>query len=773
MLPSQDSAKKTLDVKQPTVEVKQTRPKKKKGNSGQKDSLATATVRGATVKSSPGATPEVSTKKPSGGSIQSSQTLQKRSSQKLKNEPDRPLSFDDKRFQVPKHSNSDQHKVMARGTPVEKAQLAAKEVKGIVMTLHLDDLVVKARELDADMKACKAQGQKYPLQNLPDLKSRAMALIKEYEQYLLDNPDEARSIAVLRRQAIQFHTGKHQIIRLSICHLKSQMLPLAEAIAADMEANLQTVDLRTMAPYIKKYLGPYIVVMIELEQLRKLVTLYGTEKETFLEPCHDHMRRVAHSLNLFAKLFADLAGNYCSSETTKQLLLEMNRRSMGVIDDCLSGAWEGHDSVSAGEFWRDRLHYVVLVGQDHEFAKALAGVDLCFAHFDSKACLDLIQPVITMAQKQAAVLQEGSGQFFELKTACEMLEAVERSLADGFLKFMTELNPTVEATPEETADTLCQLNQSLSALKAYKSRVEVARLREKKELDDFLEEMKSVVVTKSQPSHSTGFDSTSDNTEVQTDDEKSGKEEVKSKTDSVDSSDSVESTMAEAARLLRGYDQNPSRALFLYREALKHPKLSDDQKVEIRLGVCEACLADGSARLEAVIKHRKHLQIYAGCFEQGQTISSADDKAFVAAVQELPQLQQELLCILERARAIVDAFTMPEIEGDLKISSEMVMERMKTFLTTCQSLVDAQVDLAELFRMRGEYIRSHLTGPRGKGGVPLLTVGDVKFVSEVDSQFDEAVEALGKAVEHLQSTFQRQLHYDDHFPPLIPAGDKG
>ena len=195
-----------------------------------------------------------------------------------------------------------------------------------------------------------------------------------------------------------------------------------------------------------------------------------------------------------------------------------------------------------------------------------------------------------------------------------------------------------------------------------------------------------------------------------------------------------------------GHSQNPSRALFLFREALKQPQLSDDQKLAIKLGSCEACLADGNERLGKVIEHRKHLQTYASHFEHGQVVSNQDDKAFVAAIQALPELQQELFGILQRATAIISSYTLPESEGDLKTSSEMVLARMvlarmTSFLTTCQTLMDSQVDLEELFRMRGNYIKSHLSNTKARSGVPLLTACDIQYVCKVDGDFDEALGA--------------------------------
>ncbi|MGI9282610.1 MAG: hypothetical protein ACR2PX_23690 [Endozoicomonas sp.] len=289
------------------------------------------------------------------------------------------------------------------------------------------------------------------------------------------------------------------------------------------------------------------MVMIELEQLRKLVTVYGVEKETFLEPCLDHMRRVSHSLNLFAKLFADLVENHCASDTSKTILLEMCRRSIGVIDDCLPVAWGGQNSQSAAEFWLDRLQYVVLVDRTYEFPDALAGVDLCFGHYDGKTCLKLLDPVVAMATKLSAVLEEGRGSFFELKASCDGLRAIQSSLEKGFLQALTDGQLLKGAESDAIANAHCSLKKALSVLSAYQGRAEAVRLKEKAELDAFLEQMKEVSSSLSVTSTSSNKGSESGHQSDDSDNDALSEPEVKTKTSTTAPSDTAESLVAEAA----------------------------------------------------------------------------------------------------------------------------------------------------------------------------------------------------------------------------------
>ncbi|WP_152558486.1 hypothetical protein [Endozoicomonas numazuensis] len=774
MIPSNDAGNKPLECFQGALaDDKQKSANKKKSKKGKKTYTA---PKGASVACPSGASKSIPQKPTSPEMMPHQTSIEKkmldRDTQLEQGKLESKLSLDEKRFRVPKDSGSEQRRVISRGNPSEKAHMVDKAMKSVVMTLQLDDLVDRGRALDQQMKQCKAIGEKLPLHKKPELRDQALQLIKDYEQYLSENPHEAQSLAVLKREAIQFHTGKHQIIRLSICHLKSQMLPRAEALVEDIRANVQSIDVPSITPYIKKYLNPYVVLMIELEQLRKLVTIYGIEKETFLEPCLDHMQRVSHSLNLFAKLFADLI-HFCPSETSKTLLQEMCRRSISVVDDCLPVAWGGVDSELAREFWLDRLHYVALVDRGYDFPAALEGVDVCFVHYNTETCLKLLERVVAMAAKFSSVLDEGQGSYFELKVASDGLNAIQTSLENGFLKNVMDGKLPENIDSDEIADSRCSLKKAMSVLQIYQDRAEKARLREKAELDAFLKQMKEEGVSKPSISSTTPHSQISGYQDDDSGDEKQSEPEVKRKTDSAIRSDTVESSIAEASRLLMGRDQNPSRALFLLREVLKQPQLSADQKQSVKLGICEACLADGNERLGKVIEHRKHVQTYARCLESGQVISSPNDKAFVAAIQVLPQLQQALFGILERATAIIDSFSLPDSEGDLRTSSEMVLMRMTSFLATCQALVNSQVDLEELFRMRGSYIKSHLSNTKARPGLPLLTVNDVKYVCEVDRDFDNALENLEKAVEQLQGAFQRTLNFDEHFPPLTPYGDKG
>ncbi|MGI9280065.1 MAG: hypothetical protein ACR2PX_10610 [Endozoicomonas sp.] len=259
MTPSQEAGNRsqecyqggTADEKQPGSGT--SKPKK--------ETTTATTARGASVTCTVETSTSVTRKKTTPVLEQSEKvvekTLPRRDTRKWKGDSEQRLSLDEKRFRVPKHSSSEQKRVTGRGKRSEKVKMAAKEMKTVAMTLQLDDLVVRARELDQKMKNCKASGEKLPLQKKPRLKAQALQLIKNYEQYLCENPDEAQSLAVLKRQVIQFHTGKHQIIRLSICHLKSQMLPMAEALAEDMGASLERIDVKSMAPFIKNYLNPY------------------------------------------------------------------------------------------------------------------------------------------------------------------------------------------------------------------------------------------------------------------------------------------------------------------------------------------------------------------------------------------------------------------------------------------------------------------------------------------------------------------------------------
>lgn len=496
----------------------------------------------------------------------------------------------------------------------------------------------------------------------------------------------------------------------------------------------------------------------------------------------------------------------------KEFLIEFCVEQIKSVEQQMLAAFKGDKSTRSAIFWVNRLYTVFYAASDHEIPMILAeldnNADYLVKNNYQRRLVGMILDASLEAAKTLTMETEGNDvSHTDVVHAKRMLEVVYASLDKGFLALLE---------PGEFSQDIQALNDSRKVYQNHKCFCAQREAARKQELDELLESFRQQSPDGHSGNKAKGASPAArhqkksdhlSNTARASEDE-SNTETTLSPLDFklletrtlLKASDSnagavleiyhrvledqslsghhrqlielgiSEASIAQARRLLTGPDRDPQQACELFNRIVRTRSLDSIQRANCQQGICEAILAEGITVLRQMTGYRNSLVAHRQLYENKVPVPIAADRALVHAIHSLPKLEERLFTIFRQMQIVSEHLNPEGKTEELKISCGMILDQIQTFLSSCEELEAARINLEELFTMRGDYIRTQkLVKPRLPGGAPLLKVSDIQGLREMDEQLSEKVKSAQENLGRLQLSLQKAVDYEQHFPGIEKA----